>query len=486
MTSARGTSARSPVLLIVLACGVLIPALSPAGTALAEGCLLSPGVIEEGDVITGTDGADTVDCSAADHGHTILGLGGDDLLTGSETAPDLIVPGQGDDTVSGGGGLGDVVGFTDSPGPVRAAPSGAVDDGFGNDETGQYAGIESLTGSAHADTLSGDDGANVLSGMEGDDILEGLRGKDLLDGGPGSDTADFSRSSRRVVVDLSRRMATGEGPDTLVSVQNAIGSAFGDLLTGNDWANRLSGGGGSDLLRGLKGNDVLLGGPGPDSLVGGSGSDSLDGGSGRDACLEGVGSGRKTGCEVRAWGEALGIVLFEPTRGLVGVGFHESLFRTARALRPHGRLRLNDNRAKFRPPAESTDGPRYVVMGTRRRPTPATSSADLVVGSRSAVLSPVNGYVVRVRRYLLYCRSPDWQVVIRPDGRPDAVVMVLHITNIPVARGDRVVAGVTRIGRSWLNDGPGAQENEYFPDGYPHVHIEIVHAKSAPIPGCPL
>jgi hypothetical protein len=48
----------------------------------------------------------------------------------------------GDDTVDGGDGPGDVAAFTDASGPVRAAPSGALDDGFGNDETGQFAGIE--------------------------------------------------------------------------------------------------------------------------------------------------------------------------------------------------------------------------------------------------------------------------------------------------------------------------------------------------------
>jgi hemolysin type calcium-binding protein len=466
--------------------GFLVVLLIPAQAVRADGCSVSPGVVQEGDVITGTSSSDTIDCSGSDHGHRMLGLGGDDLLTGSDSGPDLIVPGDGDDTVDGGDGPHDVVEFGVTAGPVVARPSGAEADGFGNDETAQYAGIEDITGSPHGDTLFGDDGPNALLGMEGDDVLAGLMGADALDGGPGADTASFSGSPRRVVVDLGTGLARGEGPDTLVSIRNVVGSPFGDLLTGDGGANRLDGGRGSDLIRGLGGADVLLGGHGPDSVVGGGGADSLDGGTGRDACLEGTGRGRKARCEVRAWGEALGVVLFLPSRQFVGVGFHESLFRTARALRPHGRVRLNDNRAKFTPPSEATDGPRYVVMGTRRRPTPATSSADIVVGSRSAVLSPVNGTVVRVRRYLLYCRSPDWQVVIRPDGRPDLLVMVLHITNVPVVRGDRVVAGVTRVGLSWSNDGPGAQENGYFPDQYPHVHIEMARAKSAPIPGCPL
>lgn len=483
MNSFRGT-ARSGGRWLVLVGGFLSVLLIPAQVVRADGCDVSAGVVQDGDVITGTPSSDTIDCSGSDHGHRILGFGGDDLLTGSDSALDVIVPGEGDDTVDGGDGPHDVVEFGATAGPVKARPSGASNDGFGNEETAQYVGIEDLTGSPHGDALIGDEGPNVLLGSEGDDVLAGLGGADVLDGGPGPDTASFSSSPSRVVVDLLSGLTRGEGSDALIQISNVSGSAFGDLLTGNGGANRLSGGKGSDLLRGLYGPDVLLGGEGPDSLVGGPGADSLEGGTGRDSCVEGTGRGRKSGCEVRAWGEALGVVLFEPSRHVVGLGFHESLFRSARALRPHGRLLLNDNRRKFTPPAERTDGLSYVVMGTRKRPTPATSSADIVVGSRSAVLSPVNGTVTRVRRYLLYCRSPDWQVVIRPDGRSDVLVMVLHITNISVKARDRVVAGLTRVGLSWLNDGPGAQENEYFPDRYPHVHIEMVRARYAPIPGC--
>jgi hypothetical protein len=478
----RRAPGRSGRLLLVAA--FIAPLLMvPARPAHAHGCVVSPGVVQEGELITGTPDPDTIDCSGSDHSHTILGLGGDDVLTGSDVAADVIIPGEGDDAVDGGAGPGDVVEFRATTGPVAAATSGASNDGFGNDETAQYTGIEDLTGSPFGDALTGDSGPNVLLGMEGDDNLAGLRGLDRLDGGPGTDTASFSRSPRRVVADLRRGLGRGEGADSLVSIESLVGSRFGDRLTGNDGANRLHGRGGSDILRGLKGHDALLGGAGPDSLDGGPGADSLDGGRGWDGCVEGVGRGRKARCEVRAWGQALGIVLFEPSRSLVGVGFHESLFRTAVALRPHGRLRLNDNPRKFTPP-ERTDGRAYVVMGTRGRPTPATSSADLVVGSRSAVLSPLNGRVVRVRRYLLYCLWPDWQVVIRPSGGPGIVLMVLHITDIRVRRGDRLTAGVTQLGVSWTNDSSGAQENHYFPDEYPHVHFEMGRGNRAPIPGC--
>jgi hypothetical protein len=123
-------------------------------------------------------------------------------------------------------------------------------------------------------------------------------------------------------------------------------------------------------------------------------------------------------------------------------------------------------------------------MGSRGRPTDATTSADIVVGSRSRVLSPVNGHVTMVRRYLLYCQAGDWQVIISPDARPALLVMILHTTDIRVQQGDRVVAAVTQIGTSWGNDLPTAEENLYFPDQYPHVHIEVEEGTSVPVPGC--
>lgn len=47
-------------------------------------------------------------------------------------------------------------------------------------------------------------------------------------------------------------------------IENAIGSAFDDFLTGNDVANSLDGGPGNDILVGGRGNDTLIGGPGID------------------------------------------------------------------------------------------------------------------------------------------------------------------------------------------------------------------------------
>jgi Ca2+-binding RTX toxin-like protein len=79
--------------------------------------------------------------------------------------------------------------------------------------------------------------------------------------------------------------------DTFVSIESITGSAFSDMIRGNDTANALrgndghdtlSGYGGADKLQGDGGNDQLGGGDGNDTLNGGSGGDTLNGGNGTD------------------------------------------------------------------------------------------------------------------------------------------------------------------------------------------------------------
>ncbi|WEA32078.1 retention module-containing protein [Aeromonas hydrophila] len=71
---------------------------------------------------------------------------------------------------------------------------------------------------------------------------------------------------------------------------HAIGSDFGDSITGNSLDNILSGGDGDDLLYGLGGKDTLVGGKGNDVLDGGSGNDTLYGEAGDDTLIGGTGN----------------------------------------------------------------------------------------------------------------------------------------------------------------------------------------------------
>ena len=69
-----------------------------------------------------------------------------------------------------------------------------------------------------------------------------------------------------LVVSLATGKANGSeiGLDTLSGVENVVGGAGHDTLTGNRQVNHLSGG---------KGNDALTGGLGKDTLTGGSEGD---------------------------------------------------------------------------------------------------------------------------------------------------------------------------------------------------------------------
>jgi Ca2+-binding RTX toxin-like protein len=142
---------------------------------------------------------------------------------------------------------------------VELAISGPQNTGEGNDT---LIGIENLTGSAFGDVLKGTSGANVIIGGAGDDLLIGRGGFDRLDGGDGIDTVSYADAATGVQVDLNPNAFSNS--DTLISIENLIGSAFADTLTGDAGTNALSGGAGNDRLTGGLGHDTLTGGAGND------------------------------------------------------------------------------------------------------------------------------------------------------------------------------------------------------------------------------
>ena len=118
-----------------------------------------------------------------------------------------------------------------------------------------------LTGSS-AINGTGNDLDNVITGNSRQECACGTWRADDLDGGGGIDTATYAASGSGVVVSLMTGLGSGgdaEG-DTLVNIENLIGSAFNDTLTGGSLANRIDGGAGDDMIEGGAGNDVLLGG----------------------------------------------------------------------------------------------------------------------------------------------------------------------------------------------------------------------------------
>ena len=71
-------------------------------------------------------------------------------------------------------------------------------------------------------------------------------------------------------------------------IENAVGTAQGDVIRGNARANTLTAGAGNDSVLGGSGADSLLGGAGHDTLYGGAGADLLQGDVGSDHLVAGT------------------------------------------------------------------------------------------------------------------------------------------------------------------------------------------------------
>jgi large repetitive protein len=99
----------------------------------------------------------------------------------------------------------------------------------------------------------------------------------VVDGSTGPDKVSYRFAQRAVTANLNTGTATGEGTDTLIGIENLIGSRQNDNLTGDAGSNVLHGSAGDDILSGDAGDDTLNGGEGADTLDGGKGSDTCDG-----------------------------------------------------------------------------------------------------------------------------------------------------------------------------------------------------------------
>jgi Ca2+-binding RTX toxin-like protein len=214
--------------------------------------------------------------------HFTINNPGFNLLSGGN-GNDILEGRGGDDILDGGVGF-DFASYESSPEGVfvRLAGVGA-DTTTGAASRGDAAGdtlvsIEGLVGSRFDDTLTG----NSL-----DNVLVPLLGNDTVDGRGGNDTVDYSRdhildrttnSPGLLFVHLSTGHAvesvfnpsTGTfvtvSEDTLISIENVIGTQGNDSILGNDQANTLDGRGGDDFLDGELGNDTIIGGGGFDTV----------------------------------------------------------------------------------------------------------------------------------------------------------------------------------------------------------------------------
>ncbi|WP_419895987.1 hypothetical protein [Roseomonas sp. USHLN139] len=245
----------------------------------------------------------------------LYGLAGKDALYGN-AGDDVLEGGLDADALNGGDGL-DIASYENAASAVEAslvarknAPTTITTNNEASGDT--YVSIEGLRGSVYNDILTGNDGDNVLQGLAGDDRINGGAGNDYIDGGEGNDTLNGGDGNDLIIggagndtidggtgddviiggagndaidggagedtviyldsnvamnVNLQTGVATGVGTrDTLVRIENVVGSYGDDTLIGDS---------GNNKLFGADGDDLMIGGAGIDFFDGGEGSDTV-------------------------------------------------------------------------------------------------------------------------------------------------------------------------------------------------------------------
>jgi Ca2+-binding RTX toxin-like protein len=257
--------------------------------------------VQVGNLLLGGDGSDTVTGGAGID--VIFGNKDGDTLTGKDQV-DFMFGGDGKDTMNGdsGGEICKVQGV-----PIRL---GNLMLGGPDKDTIKAGGdLDVMLGQDGDDDIRGYDGslqalgaldADVLLGGPGDDYIEGdneplvlLGSVDFMFGGPGNDEMHGGKEP-----DL---MFGGIGSDRMHGDSNAIGLVTSaDLMFGgpdNDW---MDGGNSLDVMFGGGGNDTMLGDNetaviSPDVMFGGPGDDAMNGGNSLDVMFGNDGADRMLG-----------------------------------------------------------------------------------------------------------------------------------------------------------------------------------------------
>jgi Ca2+-binding RTX toxin-like protein len=205
----RRGGARTLIWILAIACTLAGPTLAGASPSSPTGGSQLPTCFGSPPTIVGTEGPDQLRGTPADD--VVVTLGGVDTYDGTLGGADKICTGDGGDTVLAGAG---------------------------NDE---------IDGGADSDTVYGGQGDDNLVGGEGPDLLA------------------YFVNPVGVQVDLAAGTATGAGTDRLSGFEWVWGSAFGDVLEGDDGPNffvpdvlQLLPAGSDDVIRGGAGFDLVM------------------------------------------------------------------------------------------------------------------------------------------------------------------------------------------------------------------------------------
>ncbi|MES2944978.1 MAG: cadherin-like domain-containing protein, partial [Pseudomonadota bacterium] len=211
-------------------------------------------------VINGTAGNDKLTGTAADE--VLNGFAGKDVLDG-KAGMDSMAGGDGSDTY-----------YLRNVGDVAIETNSAASGGM--DKVYSYLASHTLGSNIENGRIMTSAAAS-LTGNELKNILYAGTGNNQLDGGSLAaadvDTASYLYGVKGLAgihADLSLTGAQstgGSGTDTLINIENLIGSNNKDMLTGNSLANSLSGAAGQDSLNGGEGADRLSGGLDADTFI---------------------------------------------------------------------------------------------------------------------------------------------------------------------------------------------------------------------------
>jgi hypothetical protein len=134
---------------------------------------------------------------------------------------------------------------------------------FNSSGTFTFSAMENLTGGSGTDVFDFSTAAGAIAGM--------------IDGQGGTNWLEYLGYTVGVTVNLATGTATGASGG-INNIQNVIGGAGDDTITGNALGNVLVGGAGNDVINGGSGRSLLIGGAGTDTVTGGSADDIVIGG----------------------------------------------------------------------------------------------------------------------------------------------------------------------------------------------------------------
>ncbi|MDD5160514.1 MAG: cadherin-like domain-containing protein [Sulfuricurvum sp.] len=140
--------------------------------------------------------------------------------------------------------------------------------------------------------LNTSNAANATGNSLNNNIYAGA-GDNIMDGGAGADNLSYAYATSGVTVNLGITTAQntlGSGIDTILNIENLIGSTFNDNFIGNIGNNILVGSKGNDTLNGGTGNDTYAFnvGDGIDSIFDHDMNGSTNGGTDRVAFSTGI------------------------------------------------------------------------------------------------------------------------------------------------------------------------------------------------------